>query len=235
MVSIIIPAHNEKKNLERLLGYLEKSNIKNAEVIVAFSEATDDGQIDVRKPSFANFLRCKGQGRAFQMNSGANAAKGGILVFLHADVIPPETFLTDIANVMNKGYDAGFFSYRFDSNSLLLKINALFTARDGFFTGGGDQCLFIKKPVFERLGRFDENQIVMEDFEFFQRMKKHKVRYTIIKNDLIVSARKYLHNSYIRVNLSNLLLVILFKFGYPPHKLKSLYGKLIRTPYQNPS
>ena len=109
------------------------------------------------------------------------------------------------------------------------------TAKDGIFTGGGDQCLFIKKEVFNTLGGFDEEQVVMEDFEFFERMKKGKIRYKIIKNDLIVSARKYQHNSYARVNLSNLLLVTLFKLGYPSRKLKSLHNKLIRTPYQNPS
>ena len=99
------------------------------------------------------------------------------------------------------------------------------------FTGGGDQCLFIKKQVFEAVGEYNENQVLMEDFEFFKRMKKNKVPYTIIKNDLVVSARKYECNSYLRVNLSNLLLVLLFKLGYPGDKLKILHNKLIRTPY----
>ncbi len=169
------------------------------------------------------------------MNEAAQLARGETMVFLHADVIPPKTFLADIQRTIAEGYDAGFFSYRYDKENFLLKINASFTARNGIFTGGGDQCLFIRKSIFERLKGFDENQVVMEDFEFFERMKKDKVRYKIIKNDLIVSARKYEHNSYMRVNLSNLLLVTLFKFGYPAHKLKSLHNKLIRTPYQNPS
>lgn len=71
----------------------------------------------------------------------------------------------------------------------------------------------------------------MEDFEFFKRMKKQRITYTIVKNDLIVSARKYENNSYLKVNLSNLLLVVLFKLGVSGKKLKKLHDKLLKTAY----
>lgn len=122
-----------------------------------------------------------------------------------------------------------FFSYKFDSERFWLKINAYFTASDGIFTGGGDQCLFIKKETFKRLDGFNENQVLMEDFEFFKRMKKAKVPYKIVKNDLLVSARKYDHNSYLKVNFCNLMMIVLFKLGYPSKKLKSLYSNMLRT------
>ena len=154
------------------------------------------------------------------MNEASKIANGDVLVFLHADVKPPKSFLNDIQKTINSGYDAGVFSYKFDRENFFLKINASFTGKDSIFTGGGDQCLFIRKSVFENLGRFNEEQVLMEDFEFFKRMKKSKVPYTIIQNDLIVSARKYEKNSYVRVNLSNLLLVTLFNLGYPGNKLK---------------
>ncbi len=70
-----------------------------------------------------------------------------------------------------------------------------------FLLEGVDQCLYIKRDVFEKLITFDEEQVLMEDFKFFERMKKNNVRYKIIKNDLIVSARKYDNNSYARANL----------------------------------
>ena len=233
MISIIIPAHNEKENLKTLLpllNVLRKGH--DVEILVALSCANDDGSQTLLRDFEARSISCDTKGRAAQMNTAARMAKPGILVFLHADVIPPDSFFKDIKHTINEGYDAGFFSYRFDKKSFFLQINASFTAKDGIFTGGGDQCLFIKKKVFNNLKGFDEQQVLMEDFEFFQRMKLHGLRYTIVKNDLIVSARKYKDNSYVRINLTNFLLVVLFKLGYPAKKLKSLHDRLIKMPYQ---
>ncbi|SHK32555.1 Glycosyltransferase, GT2 family [Maribacter aquivivus] len=232
MISIIIPAHNEFDNLQRLFKvacFIEHERL--VEIIVAVSSGNTD-TIDILECSQkVKVLHCKNKGRAAQMNEASQIASGNTFVFLHADVVPPMGFIDDILNSLQHGYDAGFFSYKFDKDVWYLRVNASFTAKDGLFTGGGDQCLFIKKDAFNQLGKFDEEQVLMEDFEFFRRMKKENVPYTIVKNDLIVSARKYESNSYLRVNLSNFLLVVLFKFGYPGNKLKSLHNKLIRTPY----
>lgn len=232
MISIIIPSHNEFDNLQRLFsdaGFF--GHVQLVEIIVAVSPTTNDNTQALSNINKVTILHCSNQGRAAQMNEASKMALGSTLVFLHADVIPPTGFINDILDRLHNGYDAGFFSYRFDKDTWYLRINASFTAKDGLFTGGGDQCLFIKKDSFNELGGFNEEQVLMEDFEFFSRMKKKKVPYTIIKNDLLVSARKYESNSYLRVNLSNLLLVILFKLGYPGDKLKTLHNKLIRTPY----
>ncbi|WP_047245036.1 TIGR04283 family arsenosugar biosynthesis glycosyltransferase [Maribacter thermophilus] len=231
MISIIIPAHQEKENLTDLIG--ELSGLKSDhgfEIIVALSpESKNDFSVDVCNK--AQLIMCSQKGRAVQMNEASRVAKGEIVAFLHADVRPPASFLMDIESAIANGNDAGFFSYKFDKDSFLLNINAFFTRKDGFFTGGGDQCLFIKKTVFNTLGGFNETQIIMEDFEFFKRMKQQRVPYTIIGNNLVVSARKYESNSYLKVNLSNLLLMVLFKMGVSGKKLKRLHDSLLKTPY----
>ncbi|GMN09269.1 TIGR04283 family arsenosugar biosynthesis glycosyltransferase [Croceitalea sp. MTPC9] len=234
MISVIIPAHNEKKNLENLLPRLSKLAYGHkVEVLVCLSKDTKDGSKTINGFDALSYIRCDKKGRAVQMNGGAAAAKGDILVFLHADVVPPKGFFEDILQTINNNNDAGFFSYKFDKENFFLKLNSSFTSKDGIFTGGGDQCLFIRKSVFEKMGGFNEKQVLMEDFEFFSRMKAEKVPYKIIKNDLVVSSRKYEENSYLRVNLTNFLLVILFKFGYAPEKLKIIHNRLLRLPYQN--
>lgn len=233
MTSVIIPAHNERHNLTKLLDHLDKvCQGYPFEIIVSLSPATNDGSKQIPVNGNVKFLDCDKKSRAIQMNQGAAQAKGDVLVFLHADAIPPKSFLEDIMQSMAAGGEAGFFSYRFDSDSFLLKINSYFTGLDTVFTGGGDQCLFIRRGVFDMLDGFKENQSIMEDYEFFGRMKRKGVRYRIIKRNLLVSARKYENNSYVRVNLSNLLLVILFKFGCSSDKLKNLHDKLIHVPYQ---
>ena len=234
MISVIVPAHNEKKNLEKLLPRLSNlAREHEVEILVCLSKDTQDGSPGVHTFKEVKCLSCSKKGRAVQMNDGAKAALGEILVFLHADVLPPDGFFKDIEQTIANNMDAGFFSYKFDKENFLLKLNASFTSKDGIFTGGGDQCLFIKKSVFNEMGGFNENQVLMEDFEFFKRMKSKKVPYTIVKNDLIVSSRKYTKNSYLRVNLTNFLLVTLFKLGYAPERLKVIHDRLLRLPYQN--
>lgn len=232
MITIIVPVHNEIKNLEKLVPILKGFQDKaSCEIVIAISSENSDGSDALLNKLKTTFLKCTGKGRAVQMNEAAEIAKCNILAFLHADVIPPKSFIRDIQRTIADDFDAGFFSYRFDSESFFLKINASFTARDGIFTGGGDQCLFIKKTIFEKLKGFDEDQLLMEDFEFFDRLKKHKIPYKIINNDLIVSARKYKYNSYLRVNFSNMLLMILYKLRYSPKKLKDLQHRLLKTSY----
>jgi len=232
MITIIVPVHNEIKNLEKLVPILKGFQDKaSCEIVIAISSENSDGSDALLNKLRTTFLKCTGKGRAVQMNEAAEIAKCNILAFLHADVIPPKSFIRDIQRTIADDFDAGFFSYRFDSESFFLKINASFTARDGIFTGGGDQCLFIKKTIFEKLKGFDEDQLLMEDFEFFDRLKKHKIPYKIINNDLIVSAKKYKYNSYLRVNFSNMLLMILYKLRYSPKKLKDLQHRLLKTSY----
>ena len=233
MISIIIPAHNEACNLDLRLAELSHAATSDGvEIIVALSSQTSDGSREVIKKYNANTVICQ-KGRAIQMNTAAKAARGEVLVFLHADVKPPKAFITDIKKAINAGFQAGFFSYQFDNDNFFLRINASFTASDGIFTGGGDQCLFIKKTIFNQMGGFNERQVLMEDFEFFRRMKNNGVIYTIIKNDLIVSARKYKHNSYLKVNLTNLLLVLLFKGGCSAERLKRIHDRLLKTAPNN--
>lgn len=230
MVTVIIPARNEKENLTRLLPYLKEIGSAHPfEIIVACAQSCT---IDYSFfPSSENilFIKCKTDGRAPQMNEAATLARGTIFAFLHADALPPITFFSDIEHAVSREYDAGYFSYTFDKDRFLLRINASTTYKKGIFTGGGDQCLFIQRTVFEHLGKFKHDQLFMEDFEFYNRMKKNKVNFTIVQNPLTISARKYDNNSYVRVNISNLIVLLLFKCGYPSKKLKSLYGKLIRS------
>ncbi|GGG47952.1 glycosyl transferase family 2 [Croceivirga lutea] len=233
MISVIIPAHNEIDNLKELLPTLLMIGEGfEYEVLVCVSCANQDDTLNLNFSKPIQFIDCKKKGRASQMNYGTNLAKGNVFVFMHADVRPPKGFFKDIMTTLESGNEAGFFSYKFDKESFLLNLNASFTKKDGVFTGGGDQCLFIKRKTFEELGRFNEAQVLMEDFEFFKRMKKAKVSYKIVPNELIVSARKYQENSYLRVNLSNLLLVILFKMGFSAEKLKVLHNRLLRLSYQ---
>jgi len=110
MTTIIIPAHNEKGNLRELVPQLtEIPKDFPVEIIVALSSDNSDGSETLASEYPVKCIQCTNKGRAVQMNSAAKLAKEGILVFLHVDVTPPDTFISDISTAIQEGFDAGFF------------------------------------------------------------------------------------------------------------------------------
>jgi len=149
------------------------------------------------------------------------------LLFLHADVKPPQGFENHIKGALANGFKTGFFSYMFDQSSFFLKINEYFTKYDGLFAGGGDQCHFFTRGLFTKMQGYKESQEIMEDFEMIDRLKKEGVQYTIIQNPATVSARKYKNNSYLWVNLINLITYIKFRTNVPASEIKDFYKRAL--------
>lgn len=224
-ISVIIPTLNEAENISDLIQYLKNTAPPKCEIIVA-DGGSDDGTIKLAEATGAKTFISKKRGRSCQMNEGAKMASGDILYFVHADVRPPKTWAVDIAQSLAQGFSAGCFSYRFNSDDKLLKINARVTRRNSFLTGGGDQTLFIRRPIFEKMGGFRNELCIMEDFDFVWRLKK-QYPFIVIPNDATVSARKYERNGYIKVQLVNLATVVLFKLGWKPERLKVFYKNML--------
>lgn len=226
-ISIIIPVLNEAENLKELLPFFSKiKNQEQQEVIVVDGGSTDRTKEVVEKAGF-RFLTCGIQSRTAQMNLGAKESNGDILYFVHADVRILPSFYEDILSSLNEGFQAGCFAYNFDSPGRMLRINSWFTQFNGLLSGGGDQTLFIRKDVFWELGGFDEKFCLMEDFELVRRIKK-KYGFKVIPKRILVSARKYENNSWLRVQIANLIVFGLFFLDHPPTKLKALYSRLLK-------
>ncbi|MBK6564166.1 MAG: glycosyltransferase [Saprospiraceae bacterium] len=216
-ISVIIPSLNERLNLLKRVPFL--LDLKNVfEILIV--EAGETNEKFVFDDSRVRILQTEKTGRAIQMNIGAAMAKGKILCFLHADVVPHTDSFEAIKKRYQENFKFGFFSYRFSPESFLLKINAFFTKKDGLFSGGGDQIQWIEKELFQQMGGFDETFVIMEDFELTSRIKNNKVPYCIIDLPATVSSRKYKSNSYVRVNFTNLIAFGLFLCRVDPLVIK---------------
>ncbi len=227
-LSIVIPTFNEADNIGKLVAYLvAHTKAECTEVIVVNACKTTDRSAQIAEQAGATVYECTDCSRAAQLNMGARKATYNTLYFVHADVLPPENFAENIEQALQEGHDFGWFSYRFNSSSPWLKINARYTKQDGLFAGGGDQTLFITKANFEALGGFREAYRIMEDFEFMKRAKRTDLSYTIIPNDVLVSARKYTNNSYLKVNIANLIMYILFSVNCPQQWMLRFYRSIL--------
>ncbi|WP_299667055.1 TIGR04283 family arsenosugar biosynthesis glycosyltransferase [uncultured Polaribacter sp.] len=230
LLSIIIPVYNEKENLLKRLSFLsEQANKFPLEIIISNSPETSDASSDVCKNfDKVSYLKSDTKGRAAQMNFGASKAKGDVFLFLHADVELPEDFYTQIFQAVKNGNKVGYFAYKFDKESALLNFNSKFTAKDGLFSGGGDQCQFFTKAIFKELNGYNEAFCIMEDFEMIDRVKKQKIPFKIIQSKAIVSARKYKDHSWLKVNLINGYVFLKYKLGVHPTSLRKTYKSLLR-------
>ena len=168
MISIIIPTHNEEDTIADTLKCLEKLT-GDFEVIIVDAESDDHTPTEIEQckiycPYPMTLLTAKKKGRAFQMNHGAQPARGDVLLFLHAVTLLPPNALQLISDNVKKGYSGGAFRLQFDNNHWAYKSIALYGRfRSALLkTYHGDQAIFVTKQVFEDLGGYDTVPI-MED------------------------------------------------------------------------
>ncbi len=212
-ISVIIPTFNEADNIGCLIESLKIYGEKHLhEIIIADSPNSTDTTKEIAQKLGAIVQKSPQKGRAFQMNFGASIATGEILYFVHADVKVNPDYAFDILKAINNGHDFGCYRYQFDTDDWLLKVNAFCTRLPFIWCRGGDQTLFIRKKDFLKVGKFRENYQIMEDYEFIIRAKK-VLKFKIIPKNVIVSARKYKTNSYLRVQKANLKVMRMFLSG----------------------
>ena len=225
-ISIIIPTYNEAAGIAKLITYLQKHGGDTVkEIIISDAESTDE-TIAIAGQYGVAALVSPQKGRAAQMNFGVHKASGNIFYFVHADCFPPVNFATEIIAAVNNGYDFGRYRTKFDSSKFLLKINAWFTRFNWFICYGGDQTLFITRKLFEQSGGFKNEMLIMEEYEFAERLMKLG-RYKIFSGAALISARKYLGISWLKVQLANRKAVKSFKKGMPQQQILEEYKMML--------
>jgi rSAM/selenodomain-associated transferase 2 len=227
-ISVVVPTYNEGAAIARLIRYLRENSSPPLlrEVVVADGMSTDNTVALARRWGARTVIAERG-GRAAGMNAGAEAATGDILYFLHADTYPPPGFASDIVGAVERGFGAGCFKLRFDADHWLLRLDCWFLqfGLDAFRFG--DQSLFVCRGVFERIGGFRPDILVLEDTEIVRRIRRH-ARFVVLDRNITTSARKFRANGVYRLNLIFALLILLYHLGCPQAMLARSYRKLIR-------
>ncbi|MFP5260624.1 MAG: TIGR04283 family arsenosugar biosynthesis glycosyltransferase [Blastocatellia bacterium] len=217
-VSVVIPALNEADNIIACVASVE-SQQGDFEIIVVDGGSTD-GTVALASP---RALVIEGRrGRGAQMNEGARRATGAALLFLHADSsLHPDALTRLRMSLADPRVAGGTFTLRFDSEKLPLRFYAAFTRLRFRYFHFGDQGIFVRREVFERLGGYKEMPI-MEDVDFLSRMRKEG-RVALIDLPVTTSARRFLNRGPVRQQLLNVFLVACYLLGVNPSTLSRLY------------
>jgi rSAM/selenodomain-associated transferase 2 len=228
MISVIIPAFNEEGVIGKTLDYINTNSTNGLVIeVIVVDGGSIDNTVNEARAHGAIVIESKRKGRAAQMNTGALAAQGAILYFLHADSVPPGSFATDIRQASEAGFDIGCFRLQFDLDHWFLKANAWFTRFDINAFRFGDQSLFVDREVFVRAGKFCENHIVMEDQEIIGRLRQFG-KFIVVPKPVITSSRKYEANGIYKMQAIFFLIYFLYKIGYSQQRLVEIFRNLVQ-------
>lgn len=229
MISIVIPTYNEEENIGQLVKHLRTYDQNLVAEIIVVDGGSQDNTLKAAQQAGALALVSPCKGRAAQMNYGVTKTTGDVLYFVHADSIPPASYVKDIQEALAAGYPLGCYRFRFKSNKLLLRVNSYCTRFDRIMCRGGDQTLFVRRSVFEELQGYKPDFVIMEEYDFIRRARKN-YPFKIIPKDVLVSARKYDNNGYFKVNLANLTVFMMFFAGCSQQQMLNTYKNMINHP-----
>lgn len=185
-LSIIIPTLNEASNIEILLKRLKE--ITGIHEILVSDGGSSDGTPElVHTP--ARLVKSE-PGRGIQLRSGAEAATGDVLLFLHADVEPPRDLAAQVSGALASGYIGGNFRLRYPDGGLLGRIlqaaNRVYRRLGRYY---GDSGLFVLREAHDAFGGFPHIPI-MEDIVFVRRMERYGPT-AYLAGPMVSSARRW--------------------------------------------
>jgi len=228
MISVIIPTHNNERQVLSLLGYLRRIPFVEyiSEIIVSDGNSKDR-TIEVAE-SFddVKIVRNESGGMARQMNAGAKAATGTILYFLNPDSLPPRDFAYEIVNHFENGHRCGGFRLQFDHSHWFLRFNAWFTRFNVNWFRSGDQSFFIERTLFNAAEGFREDHVLLNVQEIVDRVSD-AASFVVIPRYITSSARKYLENGIYRLQCIYFYIFALHRVGVSQSHIVRMYHHLM--------
>ncbi len=194
-LSIVIPTLNERENIGDCIDAITACSKLDHEVIVADGGSTDGTlQIVANRPAVR--VVASEAGRGIQIRQGIAAARGDVVLVLHADSRPDKSLIARLAAVLTKNphISGGAFRARYRSDRSRYRLTALLNTGRTMFTGisFGDQAQFFRKTVVgDRLPAYK----IMEDIEISFLMKESG-SVVFLGNSLSNSVRKWERDGY---------------------------------------
>jgi len=225
-VSIVIPVFHEQGIINDRLAQLKTlKNPPRYEVIVVDGSPTHETLDAIEDPGVIRLPSV--QGRGHQLNKGAAAATGDVLLFLHVDTsLSPDALRCIEAALCDERLVGGAFNHSIDSPTFMYKV----VSRLIFFRSRltrvpfGDQAIFLRKRYFDELGGYKEIPL-MEDVELMRRIKKKGEKIILLREPVRTSARRWEREGVVRCTFRNWTIRLLYYLGVSPDRLVRFYGR----------
>jgi len=221
-LSLVIPVLNEAAEIVSALEALGALRAHGAEVIVVDGGSADDTV--ARAAPLADRVIPNARGRATQMNAGAAVARGGVLLFLHADTrLPPNADTLVLEGLARSRCVWGRFDVAIEGAHPLLPLIAMFMNARSRLTGiaTGDQTMFMTRDAFKTVGGFPDIAL-MEDIELARRLKRISAP-LCLRARVTTSGRRWASRGVLHTILLMWRLRLAYFFGAKPEELARRY------------
>jgi rSAM/selenodomain-associated transferase 2 len=221
-LSIIIPAVDEAESLADTLPALARLRHAGHEIVVVDGGSGDETRRQARP--LADRVLVTGRGRARQMNAGAAAANGDVLLFLHADSLLPADADTAIAEALTVSC-WGRFDVRLWGREWSFRMIEAFMNLRSRLTGiaTGDQAIFVERETFRNVGGYPDIPL-MEDVAISRRLRSI-ARPACLRQKVVTSARRWRSRGIARTVVLMWRLRLAFALGADPRQLARLYER----------
>jgi len=225
-LSVVVPVWREATGIEESLQRLQPIRQAGHEVIVV-DGGSPDNTAELARP-LCDRLLVSEPGRAVQMNTGAAAARGDLILFLHADTRLPQDALAQLSESQRLGRPWGRFDVRLSGRHPMFPVIAWFMNWRSRLTGvcTGDQGIFVRRDVFETLGGYRPMPL-MEDVELSRRLKLVARPYCI-SSPVITDSRRWEQGGVWRTIVLMWRLRWRYWRGDAPESLAALWRRNVR-------
>lgn len=217
-----MPVLDEAGGVAASLGALQGARAAGIEVIVV-DGGSGDATRAIARPLADRVIEAP-RGRAAQMNAGARAARGAILVFLHADTLLPAGALEGLPARLESSRRAwGRFDVEIAAAGPMLALVALFMNARSRLTGiaTGDQAMFARREAFERAGGFPAIAL-MEDIALSKALKRESPP-LCLRERALTSGRRWEKHGTLRTIFLMWRLRLAYALGADPGRLARRY------------
>ncbi len=199
-VSVIIPTLDEAREIGRTVAAARRGYLRPEVEVVVADGGSRDGTAELAPDDVA--VVHAPRGRAVQMNRGAAAAHGQILVFCHADTRLPAGWREAVVRALGQpGVSGGAFSIRFCPPRGILYVLNWPRYPANWRIMYGDQVQFMRRATFERVGGFPEMPL-MEDIAMARALRREG-RLVRLPLRVETSSRRFLERGPLRQMLLN--------------------------------
>jgi rSAM/selenodomain-associated transferase 2 len=221
-ISVVIPAWREAGAIE---GAVRSALAIGDEVIVADANSPDETAAIAERAGARVILAPRGRGP--QLDEGARASTGDVLLFLHADArLPPAAREAIWRALSSPAIVGGTFLLRFEPSTRAARVfswaNDVRRRRLGIYYG--DSAVFMRRRAYDSLGGFRPLPL-FEDYELFRRLERLGPTAYIRDVEVTASARRF-ERAPVKTLLLWSLLQVLYSMGASPERLARLYRRV---------